>query len=117
MAIEVDVWKRVPVREQEPQVRAKNFEEVCYGYNEEEAMAEASRCIGCKNAPCMNGCPVSASHQHFLLYVDVYAHRRHSVSRSVSEESRARRYPSVSLRDLLLTGLVRTESSQSLQRR
>lgn len=55
MAIEVDVWKRVPVREQEPQVRAKNFEEVCYGYNEEEAMAEASRCIGCKNAPCMNG--------------------------------------------------------------
>ena len=59
MAIEVDVWKRVPVREQEPQVRAKNFEEVCYGYNEEEAMAEASRCIGCKNAPCMNGCPVS----------------------------------------------------------
>ena len=36
MAIEVDVWKRVPVREQEPQVRAKNFEEVCYGYNEED---------------------------------------------------------------------------------
>ena len=69
MAIEVDVWKRVPVREQEPQVRAKNFEEVCYGYNEEEAMAEASRCIGCKNAPCMNGCPVSINIPAFIAQV------------------------------------------------
>ena len=68
MAIEVDVWKRVPVREQEPQVRAKNFEEVCYGYNE-EAMAEASRCIGCKNAPCMNGCPVSINIPGFIAQV------------------------------------------------
>ncbi len=69
MAIEVDVWKRVPVCEQEPQVRAKNFEEVCYGYNEEEAMAEASRCIGCKNAPCMNGCPVSINIPGFIAQV------------------------------------------------
>ena len=69
MAIEVDVWKRVPVREQEPQVRAKNFEEVCYGYNEQEAMAEASRCIGCKNAPCMNGCPVSINIPGFIAQV------------------------------------------------
>ena len=69
MAIEVDVWKRVPVREQEPQVRAKNFEEVCYGYNEEEAMAEASRCIGCKNAPCMNGYPVSINIPGFIAQV------------------------------------------------
>lgn len=69
MAIEVDVWKRVPVREQEPQVRAKNFEEVCYGYNEEEAMAEVSRCIGCKNAPCMNGCPVSINIPGFIAQV------------------------------------------------
>ena len=69
MAIEVDVWKRVPVSEQEPQVRAKNFEEVCYGYNEEEAMAEASRCIGCKNAPCMNGCPVSINIPGFIAQV------------------------------------------------
>ena len=69
MAIEVDVWKRVPVREQEPQVRAKNFEEVCYGYNEEEAMAEASRCIGCKNAPCMKGCPVSINIPGFIAQV------------------------------------------------
>ena len=39
---------RVPVREQEAKVRATNFEEVCYGYNEEEAVLEASRCLGCK---------------------------------------------------------------------
>ncbi len=55
----MDMFKRVPVREQEAQVRAKNFEEVCLGYNLEEAMAEASRCIGCKNARCVQGCPVS----------------------------------------------------------
>ena len=45
-----DVLKKVPVREQDPKVRATNFEEVCYGYNQEEAMEEASRCINCKNA-------------------------------------------------------------------
>ena len=54
----VDVMKKVPVREQNPEVRAKNFEEVCLGYNEEEAMAEASRCLNCKNAMCVKGCPV-----------------------------------------------------------
>ena len=54
--MEVDVLKRVPVREQDPKVRATNFEEVCYGYNKEEAMAEASRCLNCKNAQCMKGC-------------------------------------------------------------
>ena len=46
----MDVLNRVPVREQEPQVRAANFEEVCLGYNEEEAKAEAARCLNCKNA-------------------------------------------------------------------
>ncbi len=59
MAITVDVLKRVPVREQEAKVRAANFEEVCLGYNQEEAMAEASRCLNCKNAQCVKGCPVS----------------------------------------------------------
>ena len=49
----MDVLNRVPVREQEPQVRAANFEEVCLGYNEEEAKAEAARCLNCKNAQCM----------------------------------------------------------------
>ena len=54
----MDVLKKVPVREQEPAVRAKNFDEVCLGYNEEEAKEEASRCLNCKNAQCMKGCPV-----------------------------------------------------------
>ena len=61
-----DVLKKVPVREQEPQVRAKNFEEVCYGYNKEEAMEEASRCINCKNAKCIEGCPVSINIPAFI---------------------------------------------------
>ena len=43
----MDVLKRVPVREQEADVRSANFEEVCLGYNEEEAMAEAARCLEC----------------------------------------------------------------------
>ncbi len=58
--------EKIPVREQEPQVRAANFEEVCYGYNKEEAMAEASRCIGCKNAKCVTGCPVSIDIPGFI---------------------------------------------------
>ena len=65
----MDVLNRVPVREQEPAVRAKNFEEVCYGYNEEEAMAEAARCIGCKNAQCVKGCPVSIDIPGFIAHV------------------------------------------------
>ena len=44
---------RVPVREQDPQVRARNFEEVCLGYNAQEAMLEASRCLNCKNPRCV----------------------------------------------------------------
>lgn len=55
----MDVLKKVPVREQEPQVRAKNFEEVCLGYNEAEAVEEAERCLNCKNAQCVKGCPVA----------------------------------------------------------
>ena len=61
-----DVLKRVPVREQDAKVRATNFEEVCYGYNLEEAMEEASRCIGCKNAKCIQGCPVSINIPGFI---------------------------------------------------
>ena len=61
-----DVLKKVPVREQDPAVRAKNFDEVCYGYNKEEAMEEASRCINCKNAKCVEGCPVSINIPAFV---------------------------------------------------
>lgn len=62
----MDILKKVPVREQDPKVRATNFEEVCYGYNKEEAMEEASRCINCKNAKCMTGCPVAINIPGFI---------------------------------------------------
>ncbi len=64
-----DVLKKVPVREQEPAVRAKNFDEVCLGYNKEEAMEEATRCINCKNAKCIEGCPVSINIPAFIKEV------------------------------------------------
>ena len=64
-----DVLKKVPVREQEPKVRATNFEEVCYGYNKEEAMEEATRCINCKNAKCIQGCPVGINIPGFISEV------------------------------------------------
>ncbi len=62
----MDVLKKVPVREQDAKVRATNFEEVCLGYNKEEAMEEAQRCIGCKNAQCVKGCPVSIDIPEFI---------------------------------------------------
>ncbi len=65
----MDVMTKVPVREQDADARAKNFEEVCYGYNAEEAMAEAARCINCKNAQCMKGCPVSIDIPGFIAQV------------------------------------------------
>ncbi len=102
----MDVLKKVPVREQDAKVRAANFEEVCLGYNREEAMEEASRCINCKNAQCVKGCPVSinipgfiekvkegdmeAAYQvisassPFLLSADVSARRRASARENVS---------------------------------
>lgn len=60
---------RVPVREQAPKVRAANFEEVCYGYNVEEAQLEASRCLNCKNPRCVAGCPVSIQIPDFITRV------------------------------------------------
>ena len=60
---------RVPVREQDPRVRATNFEEVCLGYNEEEAVKEAARCLNCKNPKCRNGCPVSIDIPAFISKV------------------------------------------------
>ena len=57
---------RVPVREQDPKVRATNFEEVCYGYNKEEALLEASRCLNCKNPRCMTACPVGLQIPRFI---------------------------------------------------
>ena len=67
--MEADRMKRVPVREQDPKVRATNFEEVCLGYNEEEAVKEASRCLNCKNPRCMGKCPVSVPIPRFIEQV------------------------------------------------
>jgi glutamate synthase (NADPH/NADH) small chain len=62
----MDVMKKVPVREQAPDVRNKNFDEVCLGYNAEEAQEEATRCLNCKNAKCIQGCPVSINIPEFI---------------------------------------------------
>ena len=108
---------RVVVREQNPQVRATNFDEVCYGYNKEEAMEEAARCLNCKKPKCVEGCPVSidipafiaevkegnfgkhsrssASLPHFRQYVVVFVRRRASAKENVSAESKVSRLLSV----------------------
>ena len=65
----MDVLKKVPVREQAPDVRNKNFDEVCLGYNIDEAKEEAARCINCKNAKCITGCPVSINIPAFIAQV------------------------------------------------
>ena len=61
-----DRMKRTPVTEQAPEIRAKNFEEVCLGYNEEQAIKEANRCLNCKNPKCVDGCPVSIDIPGFI---------------------------------------------------
>ena len=67
----MDNLKRVPVREQDGKERAKNFNEVCYGYNDEEAVAEAKRCLNCKNARCVSGCPVNVNIPGFISKIVV----------------------------------------------
>ncbi|WP_291653202.1 NADPH-dependent glutamate synthase [Clostridium sp.] len=64
-----DRMKRIPVSEQAPEVRAKNFEEVCLGYIDEEAIKEANRCLTCKNPKCVDGCPVSINIPGFIEYM------------------------------------------------
>lgn len=61
--------ERVKVREQDPKERAKNFDEVCLGYNEKEAVKEANRCLQCKNPRCITGCPVSINIPAFIKEV------------------------------------------------
>ena len=111
-----DMMKKVPVREQDAKERACNFEEVCLGYNADEAVAEAQRCLNCKNAHCVQGCPVSinipgfvekvkegdfaaairlsANPAHFPLSAVVSARRKASVKENVSVVLRAKRCPS-----------------------
>ncbi len=65
----MDKMKKVPVREQDSKLRATNFDEVCLGYTEEEAVAEANRCLNCKNPLCVKGCPVSINIPAFIQQV------------------------------------------------
>ncbi|HHX13276.1 MAG TPA: NADPH-dependent glutamate synthase [Clostridiales bacterium] len=62
----MDVLNKVAVREQDPSIRATNFEEVCLGYDLEEAKLEAARCIQCKKPKCVDGCPVSINIPAFI---------------------------------------------------
>ena len=65
----MDRMKRIPIKEQDPKVRATNFEEVCLGYTVEEAVAEASRCLNCKNKPCTSKCPVAIDIPEFISHI------------------------------------------------
>ncbi len=81
-----DVLKKVSVREQEPKVRAANFDEVCLGYNKEEAVEEAHRCLDCKKAKCMEGCPVQINIPAFIRAVkeEKFEDAYHIISESSS---------------------------------
>ncbi len=65
----MDRFTRVPIAEQDPKVRATNFNEVCLGYTEEEAMAEAKRCLNCKHHPCVGNCPVNIHIPRFIKHI------------------------------------------------
>ena len=64
-----DVLKKNEMPVQDPNVRNKNFNEVALGYTLEMAMDEATRCINCKNKPCVNGCPVGVPIPSFIALV------------------------------------------------
>ena len=64
-----NIISRTPVREQDPVKRAANFEEVCYGFNVEEATREASRCLHCRNPRCVQACPVNIQIPNFIAEV------------------------------------------------
>lgn len=76
---------RVPVREQDPAVRAGNFNEVSHGYNSEEAMLEASRCLNCKNPLCVKACPVSIKIPQFIYQTELGNFKE--AARILSEDS------------------------------
>ncbi len=65
----MDLTKRVEVKEQPAEQRIHNFDEICYGYNNDEAISEASRCLNCKNVPCKSGCPVGVKIPEFIAEI------------------------------------------------
>ena len=89
-----------PMPEQQPDIRATNFKEVALGYTREIAMEEADRCLHCKNAPCVKGCPVNVPIQDFIAHIkkgefqeayETSARRKRSAKASASAVSRANR--------------------------
>ena len=62
----IDLNKRIPIKEQDPKIRATNFDEVCLGYSEDQAKLEANRCLECKNPQCVKGCPVQIDIPSFI---------------------------------------------------
>ena len=84
----MDVLKKIPVREQDPKERATNFKEVCLGYNQEEAQEEASRCINCKNAKCIQGCPVAINIPKFIAEVKEGIVEIKSISREAGSRTK-----------------------------
>ena len=76
---------RVAVREQDPLERAHNFDEVSFGYNREEAILEASRCLQCKNPKCVSGCPVSINIPRFIA--SVYADHMEEAASVIAADS------------------------------
>lgn len=58
--------KKIPMREQDPAKRRRNFDEVALGYSEKEALAEATKCLQCRNPKCITGCPVEVPIKEFI---------------------------------------------------
>ena len=126
--------KKVPMPEQDPNVRNKNFEEVALGYTKEMAMEEATRCLNCKNKPCVGGCPVNVPIPAFIekvaagdfegayevittenaLSADEYVHRRTSAKVNVSAVSRENLLVSDVWNVLSLTGIWHMPKKQKL---
>ena len=77
--------KKTPMKEQPAKERIKNFEEVPYGYSEEEAVMEAQRCLQCKKAPCIGGCPVEIDIPAFINYIAQWDFR--SAIRKIKEKN------------------------------
>lgn len=79
------ILERVPIGEQDPKKRIKNFDEVCLGYTEEEAIKEAERCLNCKHRPCIAGCPVNIQIPDFIMQI---ANKEHSDAvRTIAEDN------------------------------
>ena len=78
--------KKVPMPEQKPHIRNKNFEDVALGYTEEMAVEEAERCLQCKNPACMAGCPVQVKIPEFIALVaeKKFAQAYHKIRESSS---------------------------------